>query len=181
MKNSFFLWFQCLFFLVFLTLSCKQIPEIIFKPVVHSSWQGGFILKYKTFAFGSLLSQNSNDPLFTDISLRKRIEKEFRFHFEPIGLSLNSVNPDLLIFTYFTGPKLPLPLSPYLIASPDLDDFQVSDSLKSDELFMVTDFVEPQNMFLMLRMVVKMQFKDQQLSLKELQAVIEAKAKLYPG
>ena len=181
MKNSFFLWFQCLFFLLFIFVSCRQTPEITYTPVVHSSWQGGFLLKFRTFAFGTMLSQNSDDPLFTDISLRKRIEKEFLFHFEPLGLSLNSVNPDLLIFTYFTGPKLPLPLSPYLIASPDLDDFQVSDSLKSDELFMVTDFVEPQNMFLMLRMVVKMQFKDQQLSLKELQAVIEAKAKLYPG
>ena len=160
MKKIYFLWFQCLFFLLLLSVSCRQTPEIIYTPNVHTSWTGGFLLKYKTFAFGTLLSQNSNDPLFSDISLRTRIEKEFRYHFEPIGLSVNSVNPDLLIFTYFTGPKLPLPLTPYLIASADLDDFQVSDSLKADEIFMVTDFVQPQNLFLVLRMVVKMQFKD---------------------
>jgi hypothetical protein len=181
MKSNFLMRFQCLFFLFLTVLSCQKAPDMNYEPVVHSSWQSSFLLKYRTFAFGKLQSQNSQDPFFSDISLRSRFEKEFRYNFEPLNLSVNTTNPDLLIFTYFTGPNLPLPITTYLLASPDLDQFQVSDSLKKDELFLVMDFVQPQNLYLVLRMVVKMQFKEHQISIKELQAVLQATAQAYPG
>lgn len=183
MKLAYKNWYLCLFFgISFLGIySCSNSNSITNTKQIHSSWDGGFLLKYKTYTFGNILSQYANDPFFVNLPLKKQLEKEFSFQLPSTGLSYNPILPDLMIYNYFIGDSLNQPVLPYIPENESTREFVIKDTLKTDELFLITDFVQREGLFLVWRSAVKISYKNHVITPEELRLVIEKIASSYPG
>lgn len=155
------------------------------KPATYpttSSWQGGFLLKYQNFGFGFLSPTSNQDPLFSDLQLKERVQKEIRFHFESVDLRYKQNRPDSYIYYYFLSDSWQAPVVPYLTGTLQPENYQIEiDTLLLNQAVFVLDLVDSGTMQLIWRSYAKIKTQPRDTLFAQLPLIIEAIAKRYPG
>lgn len=169
--------FLCLMQLVFQCASRKLVTY----PTT-SSWQGGFLLNYQNFGFGFLSPTSNQDPLFSDLQLKERVQKEIRFHFESVDLRYKQNRPDSYLYYYFLSDSLLAPVVPYLTGTLQPENYQIEvDTLLPNQAVFVLDLVDSGTMQLIWRSYAKIKTQPRDTLFAQLPLMIEAIAKRYPG
>ena len=173
---------KSLFFLFFVTFACST-PKATQESIEeNSSWEGGFLLKYRSYQFGKLNYQSKSDPLFQTPQVKQRIEKELRFNLDQKNLSFQSSASDAQFYYYFIGNDLTAPVLPYQTSSNVTDSFAIKvDTLTAKQHLIVIDLVDTGTQTLVWRTYSKIGTYNSEVLFREIPLVIQVLLRKYPG
>jgi hypothetical protein len=177
-----FLIFRTGFFVLLFVLVFQCASRRISTYPTTSSWNGGFLLNYQNFGFGFLAPTSKEDPLFADLQVKERVQKEIRFQFASVDLPYKQNQPDSFIYYYFLNDSLIAPVVPYLTGTIQPENLLIEvDTLLPNQSVFVLDLVDSGTMQLIWRSYAKIKTKPRDSLFTQLPLMIEAMAKRYPG